>query len=212
MALPSMISPPEVRSSFPTATISPARTWMSPPGISPSAESIVKTCAPRTTNSPRPGNFAELRSGDATLARFVACVPQAATPIDPNAAMAPRNPRRLIVFLSFIALPQSPKSSSALDSQFHFRRSAYFGFARSGLYAIHPRLARKQFVDPFARAFLTCFLAGALDGVGRVARELRHVDRRELAVALEKTAVDDHGLDVRRLRGLHNHVRRNREG
>ena len=69
-------------------------------------------------------------------------------------------------------------------------------------------LTSEQFVDSFARAFFAGFLPRSFYGVGRIARKLRHVDRRELAVALEKPAIDDDGIDVPGHGRLHNHVGR----
>src|SRR4051794_40378152 len=56
--LPSMTSAPGALTAAPTATIVPLRTCTSPRAKSPSASSIVSTCAPRTTNSLRAGRLA----------------------------------------------------------------------------------------------------------------------------------------------------------
>ena len=57
-------------------------------------------------------------------------------------------------------------------------------------------LTSEQVVDSFARAFFAGFLPRSFYGVGRIERKLRHVDRRELAVALEKPPIDDDAIDV----------------
>src|SRR6516162_2268915 len=66
MPVPSIFCPPPF-TSLPTATISPLRTCTEPPGISPSAPSIVITWALAMVNSPRAGSLGEAASTEALV-------------------------------------------------------------------------------------------------------------------------------------------------
>ena len=82
IALPSMICCPRFGVLAPMPhNLAGAHVGMSPPVMSPSAGSMVKTCAPRTTNSPRSGSFAR------TSIRRSYC--------SPDSWLACRRPRQL---------------------------------------------------------------------------------------------------------------------
>src|SRR6516165_8346819 len=116
-----MISAPGADRLAATAMITPSRTWISPPRISPIFGSMVRTCAFLTISSPRSGSFPSDRPaarGEVVAAR----VAQPDSAIVPSAVAAPRNPRRLI--LIFIRPTPNPQRCGPLCCYIKDRHSS----------------------------------------------------------------------------------------